>query len=939
MSRSSRPVLNPNEVGLFIGFNQCPRYLTQSFGQVSGNRDELGVFLSEIGGRFEDDTLDELRGDAAAVYDGGDWEISDDPDRGQREIVSKLEEIIEDATAAAPVLIGQPPVRGTIGAWDFKGRGDMLALWKASNGIIANVFEIKASHELQPYHQIQAGIYSLLYEQILEDIAANAETRISVVHRGTDDIDLTAPNTIPTIDEPDVVRNDIERLLRDGGTIDAVYEADDVNYSLTGKCNTCLYNEECFKHSLDTRNLALLGLTEGEQRILHKHGIEDIEDLAALKENIDDPKPYEYDEFPSRDDDTVRALLNEPSIGTRIDKMVQRAQSMLAGVKSQSAARADPQANEGPLWQTPLQGSGKSSLPSTNPSPGQRESMSYNPDDMIRVYLYVREDFARDTLGMLAGRVARNSSSLDPQSFSVVADRLPDNDKREEVLDAEGNLLSEFFTELFKTIDRVAEDDDEAVTHVYFFSRMERDALVDAILRQMPRYDRDSYNAVRDILGYREAIDQPMVSIVQDELQDRFALRYPGSGILPALEQAQSNYCDCGCDGRFRKSDWSVSRSDNSMSFNCWDTFKFNFFNYQLPVESDRHGYLHPDLDTESPEDYYPLRARFDNQIPLEYIWASKGKLDSTWADSDQQKREIRKYRYHDHQKQKHRITPEDVGLFGEKLCHALHHLEACVGNYQNPFLGKEAISLPELPTFNLGDIDLARSLSDYLDLEHYADRQQKYREYAKSPRERVQSGYAAIVEIDTVDIDNGDLIAEGDLIYDRDEFNDPDQIAYACRLKGSEDDSSGSHRVANAVEWDSDEGVHRDKKSQPAKIESGLPVEVEEINLGSRRITFKSSDFHTKDNFIPNFRQDDYEYVHTHDVWTDDPAEAGVDHGRRIVYFEKGDRYILDQKTDDWTADHAQTVLTELEDSRPGHNPRYHYYHVLNRLVGGVDE
>jgi hypothetical protein len=429
-----------------------------------------------------------------------------------------------------------------------------------------------------------------------------------------------------------------------------------------------------------------------------------------------------------------------------------------------------------------------------------------------------------------------------------------------------------------------------------------------------------------------------MVGIVQDELQDRFALRYPGSGILPVLEQTQSNYCDCGCgqNGYFGKSEWAVKRNDNSFSFNCRESFKHNFFTFKLPVGSDADGNLHPTVDITEPDYYYPLRARFDNQIPLEYIWASKGKLDLSWAGSQRERREVQKYQYHDYQARNDRITPSDIGLLGEKLCHALHHIESCIASHQNPFLGKKAINIPNLPTFNLGDVDLARSLSDYLDLEHYADRQEKYREYASSPRERVQTGYAAVMKVTDTKLDDEDLVITGDLLYDDREFNNPDQVAYACRLKGAENESSGSHRVANPVEWDISSQVHRDEKQTPTDIESGLPVEVQSIDTSAGHITLRCGEFNTEEGFKPNVRPDKYEYVHRHDVWVPDSQQAGRQYGIRQVYIQSGDRYILDRKTDAWTATHAHEVLAELQANRPANNPRYHYYHLLNQLIGG---
>jgi hypothetical protein len=572
--------------------------------------------------------------------------------------------------------------------------------------------------------------------------------------------------------------------------------------------------------------------------------------------------------------------------------------------------------------------------------------MTYDADDLIRAYLYVREDYMRDTVVMLSGRVVRKSSPKSPKSFSVVVDDMPD--EREEVLDSEGKLLADFFTRLFGAIRDVADGDEEATMHLYFFSGTERDTLVEAILRQMPRYDKESFNAVRDLMGYRRAIDQPMVSILQDELIERYALRYPGNGILPVLEQASSRFCDCGCDGLFKKSDWRVSRKDNTR-FNLRDVFKYNFFTFKLPVERGADGYKQPASKTDNPSDYYPLRARFDNQIPLEYIWAAKGKLTLDWAGNKKQRREIEKYLWHDHKQKSTRITSEDIGLLGEKLCHALQHVESCA-SHQNAFLGKEPISIPELPKFNLGDIDLARSLSDYLDLEHYSDRQEKYRHYAKSPRKRVRSGYAAIIEVEDTWKEDDDLIVSGSLVYDDSEFNDPDKVAYSCRIKGAEDTSYGSFRLANRAEWNEQQRAHKDTKGTPRDIERGLPVEVQSISTSNRSITIQLSDFNTDENFIPNKNPNAFEFVPKHDVWTDDPTEAGYSYGVKHVYVSEGDRFILDRQTDNWTANHASKVLAEHQESREqtglgqfqdsqSFSGRHHFYRLLNQLVGGDNQ
>lgn len=545
---NDRPTLSPSQVGLFIGFEQCPRYLKQVLGSTSGNQNELGVFLSEIGDRFEDEKLEDLTDEAAIFIDGDDYDITRDFVEGRKEGEELLEQGLSNSTGIAPALLIEHPIRGQIGSWRISGKSDALIIYALPDRVVVFVLEIKASRDIQPYHRIQSGIYLKLYRDVFNRLlnSRSLEIHAGVVNRETAEFTLTDQSSIPTLTDLDVVEDDVDRLLRSGGTLDSLYETiqaenSEVKYSLTGKCNQCVFNEDCFKHAVKNRNLALLGLSEGEQRVLERHDIETIEEIAELKEVVERPKANVYKELPDRDESTVRALLTEPTIGSRLDQLVQDAQQMMGGLNP------DHESGRDTPWMVTYQGAGYGSMPATGGPPSLLKKMDYDPDEMIRVYLYVRQDYLRDTIALLSARVVRKSSTNSPISISEVPENFPDN--KDEILVEEGYLLESFFGDLFRSIQRVAGDDAQTNLHLYFFSRSERDSLIDALLRQMPRYSEETFNPVRDILGYREAIDQPMVSIVQDELQQRFPLKYPGSGLLPILEQAANQFCDCGCPG------------------------------------------------------------------------------------------------------------------------------------------------------------------------------------------------------------------------------------------------------------------------------------------------------------------------------------------------------------------------------------------------------
>jgi len=882
---------------------------------------------------FEEDVLDSLRDESRLFINAeerGAWDLPDEFSDVlpviQRNLSKLAEEVIE---LEGLVLIYQPSLWGRIDAWPIKGQADLIALWTEEDRLHAHILEIKSSTEDQPYHQIQAAVYSLLLRRHLQVSGFDPVISAGIVHRESEEINGNDPKSFPSVPDLEVVEGDVQRMLREHGKADQIAREDSVNYRLSGKCNYCLYSENCFSHAIKTRNLALLGLTEGEQRVLNDHGIETITQLARLKEVPDSPRPDDYHELKSRDEPKVQELLDEPVIGDGLDEIVQRAQSILGGIIERSQENQHPEAATQP-WIRPLQASGQGTLPEDDPTPGQQEYMDYQGGDLIRCYVYVREDYMRNSIVMISGRIERTNCSHGPLSFSAVSDELPDD--REDQIDVEGELLSDFFKQMFASIQALSDGRGELPIHLYFFSRMERDAIVDAVKRHIGKWDTDSFGATRDLLGLRQAIDQPMVSILQDELQERFSLQYTSTGLLPILDQAYNDDCRCGCGDEipyFETNQWTVEREDGT-EVDLWNVFSRNFFNYRVTYRRDENDEMVIDPNTDNEDGWYPARARFDDQLPLEYIWAASGKLDTDWATSNRQRWEIQSYKWHDAQEQRIRITTEDIGLLGEKICQALEHLEHSISYYHNPFMGKSPIPLPEIPSFNLGQSSLRQASQDYIDLEHFSNRQDSLRHYAKSPRERVRTGKSAIVKVNRTEMRGDDQVVYGSLVYDDREFANKDRVANSCRLKGSEGTTSGSRRVANSVTWSQEDGIHEDVRGSPKQIERGVPVEVAEINIPDRKVELHLSEFHSG-FFVGNNPDADFSYIRNHRTWTVDPSEA--DENGYDIYFAVGDKFILDPQTTDWTAEHGASVFEDLEDD-PGP-----FYKTVSGLLEGKYE
>ena len=223
-----------------------------------------------------------------------------------------------------------------------------------------------------------------------------------------------------------------------------------------------------------------------------------------------------------------------------------------------------------------------------------------------------------DVISMISARVNCTRYKGEPFSVSRIIVIFPDD--RKLCLDEEKNLLEDFFQDLTQAITKVAIEvgsPEEAPIHLYFFSRGElADLLMEAVRRQPTLM---SARAIRDLLGLRQAIDQPMFSILQEEVVYRKALKFAISGLLPILEQSSF----------FDNRNWMAKRQDGSL-VDLRLVFRDGMFNYSLPYHRNENGticFLRKEY--ESKDGYYPARARFSNQIPIEYMWAAKGRLDN----------------------------------------------------------------------------------------------------------------------------------------------------------------------------------------------------------------------------------------------------------------------------------------------------------------------
>ena len=463
----------------------------------------LSPLLYGSGKQLEEETVEALKTKAASYVDlrclepkVNGWEYA------WKNSFQTFAEIVESAFSplpaaeTKPALIYQAPMFGHIGAWNIKGIADLIGIWPAKDGKVKiRIFEVKSSWKEQTAHRIQVAIYVLLLSKSLGSLTSKVEFEGCVINKESDLEMFEAASLPPFRLEPLI--EDVQRLLSQNGELYRIHKTllSEVPYQLSWRCDNCGFNECCIVRAIETESVALLNLTRGEQKALRQQGISRLEDLAKLKvvPKPDDLRPYNFKEIPALDTQKVQVLSSDPVIGAKLDRLIQRSQFMLYGIRPSSPYTNKIKAMP---W---LTGTGYGTLPEDSPVLGEDSALSFRPDGMIRVYFHIEWDYMLDIVSMISARVSCTRYKGESVSISKIVARLPE--QRVDCLDEERTMLEAFFSELTKAISAIAVDagsPDEAPIHLYFYTRRERDVLMDAVRRQPSLI---AARAVQDLLG------------------------------------------------------------------------------------------------------------------------------------------------------------------------------------------------------------------------------------------------------------------------------------------------------------------------------------------------------------------------------------------------------------------------------------------------------
>jgi hypothetical protein len=907
-STEKLPSLDASGIAEYIRFDSCPRYFKLRFEDSKEKHRKwpeafhkpLSPLLFTAGKQLEEKTVQMLK---TKVSDYQDFTCYDPKKQVGKwaeawpQSLHALTEIVEKALSTTveseykPVLVYQAPMMGHIGLWEIRGIADLIGIWPLRNGKVkVRIFEIKSSWREQTAHRMQVAIYVLLLTEALGKLASKIEFEGGVINKESD-LENLEPQELPSF-RIDPLIQDIQRLLSTNGELYRIHKKplEEVEYQLSWRCDNCGYNECCVVCAVESESVALLNLTRGEQKALGQQGILRLEDLARLKAapKPEELRPYNFNEIPALDKEKVQLLSSDPIIGGKLDKLIQRAQFMLTLMHPKGKLSNNTR------WMPWLTGTGYGTLPEDSPREEMETALSFRPDGMLRVYFHIQWDYLLNIISMISARVSCTRSHGEPVTISRIVNVLPKEQK--ECIDEERNLLEAFFTELTKAINNIAIEvgsPDEAPIHLYFYTRQERDHLMEAVRRHSLYMT--TAHAVQDLLGLRQAIDQPMFSILQDEIILRKAVGYFSTGILPVLKQ--SCYFD--------SNQWTVNRKDGSR-LDLRQAFRDGFFNFELPYTRNPSGsisFILSSDDARRKEGYYPARARFGNQIPIEYIWGAKGRLDISQVDGHE-KIMVERRLWCDYPHKTRKITDEDLTLLGEKICAVLECIERSL-SIRNRRLGKKPINIPRITEFTLGCSTLERSCREFLDLEYFAKRQEMFQHYALLPCQRVASGRSVIFECLSAEEFDNDFVVTGRLIYDGFGLPKSDSVVNACRVKGSDDSGSGDWMVATEIRLDNQGQFEETNQRAPSHVEKSARVIVEKVDFRKMKITLKVVSW-------PSGKS--RRYSTWHDLPTTDKEKAG--NSKHLQLFESGRKYILDNLADDIISERAAKCLDYAADN-----------------------
>ncbi|AEC51558.1 DNA helicase related protein [Pyrococcus sp. NA2] len=652
--------LHPSEIARFFELDECPRFLIllekkkrgelERYREVIEKKEKEQLALTKWGEEFELEILQELRKRLNLPFYGFFK-------RGEKSLTRRFFEkyypknIIEETTTPKLIellrndsLIYQAPLSGRIGRFNVRGFADFII----KLGDEYYLLEAKFTKEEKLSHRLQTVMYAMLLSKIV---------------RGKIKIAVLTKDNFPWPREfyefpGDVIEliETIEEKLRE--------EIRGTEPWITARCTTCQFEAICLSDALRNRSLGLLGIPPGDAKILKKLGVKDIDDLANLVRFKSD-KPSNF-EKPEVKDYTVLAEITKRT-GLNIIKLARIAQVIRNGLNGKI--------ERGYI-------------------PGTGYNLPHDNGNLVKVFIYLQKSPITDTIIGIGGLI--KSKAGEKTVVEVVKEPPLDVNVG---IEMEEKLLERFFRRVISNVKNLSPTD-EVYPHLYFYTRGQREDLVDALRRHRNLW---WSKPIRALLSLRKAIDWEGFSILKDELIDRHALPFaPGLGIIPVA--VQFNY----------KWKHNESFKDIFEILGKWENGEVDVSKLYSIVEYDP-----------AREPYYPILNRDDDEIPFTPFWKALvgGKL-------------------------------EDLKDILSQVVKAMAKIEEEIPEEYKAFTKKEGIPREEFENFDIEAEGLRDVLIEYLLLEFHTRKNQLERYYRLPPEIRAYSEKSAIIRVEKVEKD-----------------------------------------------------------------------------------------------------------------------------------------------------------------------------------------
>jgi CRISPR/Cas system-associated exonuclease Cas4 (RecB family) len=956
---NSKLEISASKIGKIIKTDQCPRYSRLRVDKkmedtvLKGNRgwddfSPLNRILSTEGQRFENSVYKRFKKNAGKVIknyrpkkDTEDDELvisENQINQINEKIISGLLEAVDGEPGDDPVVMLQTPFSGIIEEFSVVGYSDLIIVWPEPNdGITIRVIDIKASWEEKTDHQLQTATYTTLLRQVIEEYETRNNTTLNYTMEGgvlTRESEYTYPDKyeLPQFELPTREKNVKRMLSEDGEIYKSLMGADefeDVEYQLDTICQSCEYRNICYADSYDRADIALLGISRGQQKALREQGIETIHDLADITpEQNKDPTSFEQKDVKSVHKETVSNLPTE--IQLQISELSQHAKEFLPFIDPDNS-----NASGDTYYMSTKTGAGRTNLPDDDPPPHLTDKLSYTPQKLIKVYMNVQKDYVTDRTVLLSATVDSTAFTGDPIQVSQSISDIPVNSdfefKFDELDEYEHTMLQEFIDNLYGAIDTVAcaiGEYPKAATHFYFYTQKELDALTESL----KRYENsgDITDTFRDVLSLREGPEQQMYSIVKNEITQHMYLDQMPTSLLTLKDRFWPQ------DDTYKvEYEEGIITDSNGNEVNLRSAFRNKLFNYSEQYEyravknddGKTTAYVKfRESDTTDDDESMPFAPDHRGaEIPLEYIWGSqeinilspdwvahvKSTESSLLSEDELVAEEMEKniaqlsgvsevFRHIDPERQ-NRTQLEHIEELSMLLTKYLRQLERGI-MYKNVGVSKEPIDVSSLQEFEI-ERDLSESLQDYVDMEFTAGKNEALGHYKLPLRQRIQTGKSIPVRVTDVDeTPNGGLHIKGDLAYEDVGFDNPQLMAASCRESGPGLGSSGSWMVASRIEPDGDTFIEQNG-GEPDKILHEPGVTLQYVDTDTLSIEFTHSPYSSS--------SDRYDMWNRSFVGSMEENETYFDE-----FIQPGMYLVLDEQVSAYTAETTVKSLQNTENN-----------------------